>query len=92
MSKIRPKAVAAVVACALEVVTERIDGRPGQPDLGFKNDVRLTRGSIEEAPVRLFEQLVDLDAGLGFFCAQFTLASSYSNRVFIGRNSVIVAR
>ena len=48
-------------------------------NLGFKNDVGFARGVVEESPAGLFEQLVDLDAGFGFFCAQFILALIYSN-------------
>jgi hypothetical protein len=52
----------------LEVIAKRIDGCLGQFDLGFKNDVRLTRGVIEEAPAGFFQKLVDLDASFGFLC------------------------
>ncbi len=51
----------------LEVRPERVEIQRLQCDLGLKLDVRRAFLICEEAPARVFEQLVDLDARGGFF-------------------------
>jgi hypothetical protein len=51
----------------LEVRPECVEILRLQGDLGLKLDIRRAFGVRKKAPTRRFEQLVDLDAGGGFF-------------------------
>ncbi len=62
----------------LEVLTERVEVLRLHGHAGFELDVRGAFRVREEAPTCVFEQLVDLDAGGGFFHA--AKASSSSDR------------
>lgn len=55
------------LASLLEVVAERVQVGGLDRDAGFDADVGGTVALGKEAPARCFEQLVDLDAGCGFF-------------------------
>ena len=55
------------VAAGFKVVAQRVDLVLGELDVGFQHHVGFTNFRIEKALSGAFQQVVDLDAGLGFF-------------------------
>ena len=64
---IEQKEVNKAFAGRLKVIAQGIDLGMREFDIGFQRDVGFAVLIIEKAPTRCFEQLVNLDSGLGFF-------------------------
>ena len=64
---IEQKEVNKAFAGRLKVIAQGIDLGMREFDVGLQSNICLAVPVIEEAPTRCFEQLVDLDSGLGFF-------------------------
>ena len=67
------------LAADFEVVAHGIDLCLGQADIGLQHHVGAPLRIVKKAPTRGFEQLVDLDAGLGFFGGHRAIVQAFES-------------